>query len=143
MSVPDPPRPVLLFDGVCTLCDRSVRFVLDHDVTGAIEFASLQSDVGRRLLVSCGLDPGTTDSVVFVEAGTCHLRSDAALRVARHLSAPWRWLMAARIIPRPVRDRIYDWVADRRYRWFGTRDACRIPDPDVRARFLDAGETRG
>lgn len=138
--MPESDGPILLFDGVCNLCDRSVQFVLDHDVKGVIRFASLQSEVGRRLAGQCGIDTATVDSLVFVEGGRCHVRSEAALGVARHLDAPWRWLTASRVLPRPLRDRAYDWVARNRYRWFGTRDACRVPTPDVRRRFLDADE---
>ena len=131
--------PILLFDGVCNICDRSVQFVLDHDAAGAVRFASLQSRVGRELLAAHGVPP-ETDSVVLIADGQAHVRSDAALATAARLDAPWRWLAAARIVPRPVRDAVYDWIARNRTRWFGTREACRIPTPDVRARFLDAGE---
>ncbi len=91
-------------------------------------------------MAACGIDPDEIDSVVFVEAGVCYLRSDAALRVAGYLSAPWRWLSAVHVVPRPARDYVYDWIARHRYRWFGTRAACRIPTPETRARFLDADE---
>ena len=132
--------PILLFDGVCNLCDHSVQFVLDHDAEGVFRFASLQSEVGRGLVERCGMPPGALDSVVLVEAGRCYVRSEAAWRTASRLDAPWRWGSALRYLPRGLRDRAYDWVARNRYRWFGTRDACRLPTPDVRARFLDAGE---
>lgn len=139
--MPDAAPPVLLFDGVCTLCDWSVQFVLDHDRTGQVHFASLQSEIGRTLTVQCGLEPGAVDSVVFVADGRCHTESDAALQVAGVLSPPWRWLSALQAVPRPLRDGVYRWVARHRYRWFGTRDACRLPTPETRARFLDADET--
>ena len=132
--------PILLFDGVCNLCDHSVQFVLDHDASGAFRFASLQSEVGRQLVGQCGMDPDVLDSIVLVENGRCYVRSDAAWRVAQRLDAPWRWAAVGRVVPRGLRDRIYDWVARNRYRWFGTRDACRIPTPDVRSRFLDAAQ---
>ncbi|WP_420455862.1 thiol-disulfide oxidoreductase DCC family protein [Rubrivirga sp.] len=132
--------PTLLFDGVCTLCDRSVQFVLDHESVASFRFASLQSEVGRQLLARCGLDGASTDSVVLVENGTCHVRSEAAWRVAARLDAPWRWIALGRWVPRSVRDRVYDVVARNRYRWFGTRDECRLPEPGVRERFLDADE---
>lgn len=130
--------PVLLFDGVCNLCDRSVQFVLDHDPEGAFRFASLQSAVGRRLTSDCELEG--VDSVVLIEDGRCHVRSEAAWRIARRLEAPWRWAALGRALPRALRDRLYDWVARRRYRWFGTRESCRLPTPGVRDRFLDADE---
>ncbi len=132
--------PIVLFDGVCTLCDRSVQFILDHDPAGAFRFASLQSEVGRQLLQRCGLEPGALDSVVLVEGDRCLTRSDGALGIARHLSRPWRWLAIGRWAPRILRDAVYDGVARNRYRWFGTREACRLPTPDLRARFLDADE---
>lgn len=137
--MPPTDGPILLFDGVCTLCDHSVQFVLDHDRTGAFRFASLQSAVGRELTQRCGLDDGL-DSVVLVDGDACHVRSEAAWRIARRLDAPWRWLAASRWLPRGLRDRAYDWVARNRYRWFGTREACRMPTPELRARFLDADE---
>lgn len=133
-------EPILLFDGVCNLCDRSVQFVLDHDRQGVFRFASLQSEAGRALLRRCDLDPDALDSVVLVEGGRCHVRSDAAWRIARRLDAPWRWLAVARVLPRGLRDVAYDWVARNRYRWFGTKEACRLPTLDTRARFLDADE---
>ena len=133
-------RPILLFDGVCNLCDHSVQFVLDHDPRDVFRFASLQSEVGKALLGTCGLDPEALDSVVLVDDGVCYVRSEAAWRIATRLDAPWRWLAATRVIPRGLRDVVYDWVARNRYRWFGTREACRIPTPETRARFLDAAE---
>ena len=132
--------PLLLFDGVCNLCDRSVQFVLKHEAAESIQFASLQSEVGRAALAEHGLDVETIDSVVFIEGGHAYVQSDAALAVAARLDAPWRWLARSRAVPRSVRDRVYDWIARHRYRWFGTRDACRLPTPETRARFLDADE---
>lgn len=138
--MPTDDGPILLFDGGCSLCDWSVQFVLAHESRAALRFASLQSDVGRRLTSSCGIDTGALDSLVLVEGAHCYVRSDAALRVARHLDLPWRWLALGRVVPTSIRDRIYDGIARRRYRWFGTREACRLPTPDVRQRFLDADE---
>ena len=131
--------PVVLFDGVCNLCDRSVQFILDRDRDDAFRFASLQSETGRALMRDHQLDPDVLASVVLVEGGQAYTRSDAALRIARRLRAPWNALWGLRIVPRGLRDAVYDVVAARRYRWFGTREACRIPSPDVAARFLDVG----
>ena len=136
--MPDAPSPVLLFDGLCALCDRSVQFVLDHERSPSIRFASLQSDVGRTLLAQCGVDPEGLDSLVFVEGGRCHTESGAALRAAAYLTSPWRWASALTVVPRPARDAAYRWVARHRYRWFGRLAACRIPSASVRDRFLDA-----
>jgi predicted DCC family thiol-disulfide oxidoreductase YuxK len=128
--------PILLFDGVCNLCNHAVDFVIRHDPAGRIRFASLQSDTGRALLRQHGGTPGTLDSVVLVENGRLYTHSDAALRTARYLRG-WRWLYALRGIPRSWRDAVYGWVARNRYRWFGQRETCRLPTPAERARFLD------
>ncbi|GAB5535467.1 MAG: thiol-disulfide oxidoreductase DCC family protein [Rubricoccaceae bacterium] len=129
--------PIILFDGVCNLCDRSVQFILDRDPAGVFRFASLQSDTGRALLVDHQLDPDALASIVVVDGDRAFTHSDAALRIARDLRAPWNALATLRIAPRPLRDWVYGIVAKNRYRWFGTREACRIPTPDVAARFLD------
>jgi predicted DCC family thiol-disulfide oxidoreductase YuxK len=128
-------RPVILFDGVCNLCHGSVRFIIDRDPHARFAFASLQSDVGRALLAEHGA-AADLGSVVLVEDGVCHHRSTAALRIARRLSGAWPLLYALIVVPRPVRDAVYGWVARNRYRWFGRTDACRIPTPEHAHRFL-------
>jgi predicted DCC family thiol-disulfide oxidoreductase YuxK len=130
-------HPVVLFDGVCNLCHGAVRFVLERDPAARFRFAPLQSEIGRSLLERHGLDPGALDTVVLVDAGGAHARSDAALRIARELGFPWSWLAALRALPRPLRDALYGIVVRRRYRWFGRRDACPPPPPRWRERFLD------
>jgi predicted DCC family thiol-disulfide oxidoreductase YuxK len=130
----------VLFDGLCNLCTASVRFVLERDGESAFDFASLQSDTARRLLSEAGAPAELPDSIVLLDADGVHLRSDAALRIAARLRQPWPALAAFRILPRALRDRVYDFVARRRYGWFGKRDACLIPTPELRARFLDAAE---
>lgn len=133
-----PPRgPVLLFDGVCVLCSASVRFVLAHERDSAIQFATMQSRAGQSLLAAHAMPITDWDSVVFVVDGRPLTRSQAALAVARHLRVPWRWLRVAAIVPRPLRDAVYDWIARRRYRWFGRRESCMVPDSAQRARFLE------
>lgn len=125
----------MLFDGVCNLCNASVTFVIDRDARSVFRFAPLQSDVGRALVAECSL--GGEDSIVLVEDGRCYVRSEAALRIARRLDGAWPILSALRIVPRPLRDAAYRVIARNRYRWFGRQDACRLPTPDLRARFLD------
>ena len=134
-------RPILLFDGVCTLCDGAVQFVLRHDRAERFLFASLQSDAAAPYLGRGGLDADYLASLVLVdEGGRVHTGADAALGVGRRLGAPWSVLAAAaRVVPRPLREAAYRTVARHRYRVFGTREACRIPSPAERARFLDAG----
>ena len=132
--------PVLLYDGTCALCDRSVQLVLDHERSPTIRFAALESAVGQSLLDGCGLDARALDSLVLVEGGRCHVESQAVARVATYLAAPWRWASALRLVPRVLRDPAYRWVARNRYRWFGRLEECRIPGPGVRARFLDTAD---
>lgn len=130
-------RPVLLFDGVCHLCHRSVQFVLRHERGSALLFAALQSDTGRALLRDLALPADYLDSMLLCEDGRVYTGSDAALRVARHLRAPWSWGRALLVLPRALRDPVYRWIARNRYRWFGRDEAaCLVPAPGLRERFL-------
>lgn len=133
---------VVLYDGVCNFCSRWVRFILPRDPRGDLRFASLQSDAGRALLGACGLPPGRRESIVLIEDGRCYDRSDAVLRIAGKLTWPWKFMRWLRVFPRPVRDRLYDAFAARRYRWFGRKDVCDVPPPEWRARFLDEPQRR-
>ena len=130
---------IVLFDGVCNLCNGAVQFILDHERDHALRFASLQSDEGARLLVAHGrkaLAAGESpDTMLLVEGGTLYDRSTAALRIARHLRAPWRWGVVFFVVPRVLRDFVYGVVARNRYRWFGKTDQCRLPTPELKARL--------
>lgn len=133
---PTPGGAVLLYDGVCGLCAASVQFILKRDPQGAIRFAPLQSELGRRLQADHGLPPGQLDTLVFIEDGRAWVRSGAALRIARKLAFPW-WLGAALLaVPSFLLDPLYDFVAANRYAWFGKKDECELPRPEWRARFL-------
>ena len=147
MPAPDTPRarehtgrPVILFDGVCNLCTAAVRFVIERDPGDRFSFASLQSETARQLLEQAGPLAPLPDSIVLLDAEGVHTRSDAALRIAAGLRRPWSLAAGLRIVPRALRDGIYDFVARRRYRWFGTRDTCLVPTPELTARFLDSHE---
>ena len=125
---------MVLFDGVCTLCNGFVRFVIERDPAGRFQFAPLQSDAAGRLL---GKAPQPlSDSLVLVEDGRLFTRSTAALRVACGLRFPWPLAYVFVAVPRPVRDWVYDAVARNRYRWFGRRDVCMVLTPELRSRFL-------
>lgn len=157
-------RTVLLFDGKCNLCNGAVQFVIDHErspsrngeaesaappATKALAFASLQSEVARELLRDAvGEDAATRlregangsgdpDSLVLIEDGEAFTHSSAALRVARHLRAPWSFATVFLVVPRFLRDAVYRFIAKRRYGWFGKTESCRVPTPELRARFLD------
>ncbi|QDU60779.1 hypothetical protein Pan216_16310 [Planctomycetes bacterium Pan216] len=130
-------HPVLMFDGVCHLCQGSVKFIVKRDPGERFRFVSLQSDLGRRLLVEHGLDPDQLSSVVLLWNGVCSTKSTAALRVAGLLRCPFPLLGVFWILPRFVRDAVYSLIARNRYRWFGRDDACMVPTPELRSRFLD------
>jgi predicted DCC family thiol-disulfide oxidoreductase YuxK len=127
---------VILFDGVCNLCNTFVQFVIARDPDGRFHFASLQSDSGRRMLRSTALAEPFPDTVVLVESGRAFVRSTAALRIVRRLRAPWPLAYAFIVVPRPLRDWLYDVVARHRYRWFGRRESCIVPTGELRARFI-------
>ena len=135
-------NPVLLYDGACGFCNRGVQQVLRHDRRNNMMFAALQGDYGKSILTRHPELNGI-DSLVFVEPldfaylEQVFVRSDAALRVASYLGWPWKLALAAYLIPRPVRDFLYDQFAKRRYRWFGKYEKCMPPPPEVRERFLD------
>jgi predicted DCC family thiol-disulfide oxidoreductase YuxK len=132
------PSPVIVFDGVCLLCSRWVRFLLKHDRAARYRFASMQSDSGRALLLAHGLDPESPLSFLLVEGGRGYTDSDAIAQVLHGLGARrWRWLgRAMRLVPRWLRDPMYRFVARHRYRIFGQSRACFLPAPEQRARFM-------
>jgi predicted DCC family thiol-disulfide oxidoreductase YuxK len=142
MTETDTSHPVLLYDGQCGFCNKGVQHILRHDKRKTMLFAALQSDYGKSILTRHPELKGV-DSLVFVEQldfaylEQVFVRSDAALRVAAYLGGLWKLALAGYIIPRAVRDYLYDQFAKRRYRWFGRYDACLLPAPEVRARFLD------
>lgn len=128
---------LVIFDGVCNLCAHSVSFILAHETEPQFRFATVQSGVGTRLLRELGLDPDDVETFVVIADGRAYLRSDAAIRIAPHLRGAWRWLKAVKVVPRPIRDWVYDLVARNRYRWFGRADECMVPTAEIRARFID------
>lgn len=135
MSMSDT-APILLFDGVCNFCNSAVNFVIDHDRSGSFRFASLQSEVGRELLRTHGLGDLPLSTMVLVDQGRAYLNSDGVLRVARRLGGPFLLLVPFLAVPRPLRDAAYRLFASQRYRLFGRSESCRVPTPEVRARFL-------
>jgi predicted DCC family thiol-disulfide oxidoreductase YuxK len=133
----DKPHAVVLFDGVCNLCNGFVQFVIPRDPDGYFRFAALNSEAATKVLSTARHHGPLVDSIVLVEDGGVYVRSAAALRIARWLGFPWVLGYGLMIVPRPLRDAIYDLVARRRYRWFGRRETCMVPSPGIRDRFLD------
>jgi predicted DCC family thiol-disulfide oxidoreductase YuxK len=136
-SMTDPgPGPVVLFDGVCNLCNASVLFVIKRDPRGIFRFAALQSAFAREILVKHNLDPDGLHSIIVVHGSRLYKRSRAALEVVRRLRGLWPILYILIIVPPFIRDWVYDWVASNRYDWFGKKDQCMIPTPELRSRFI-------
>ncbi len=131
------PSPIVLFDGLCTVCDGSVQAILRRDPKGVFRFASLQGDFGQEVLKRTGLPADELQTMILMEDGEAHFRSTAVLRILRRLGGIWRLLYVFRFIPVPLRDAAYRLVAKNRHRFFGRLKACRIPTPEVRSRFID------
>lgn len=127
--------PVVFYDGECGLCDGFVQWLLRRDPRGRLRYAPLQGETAHRILGPPEGDAGGW-TVVLLRDGRRLERSDAVLAILAELGAPWSWLAPLRIVPRGLRDAVYRFVAARRYRWFGKRDACRMPRPEEAARFL-------
>ena len=134
----DTTQAVILFDGVCNLCNGSVNFIIDRDKQQYFKFASLQSDEAAQLLAAHALPANSLDSIVLVEGGRLYLRSTAALRVARRLSGGWPLFYVFMVIPPFIRNAVYNLIARNRYKWFGKAAACRIPTPELKSRFLES-----
>ena len=127
---------LVLFDGVCKLCNGWVKFLIRHDSQQRFRLASVQSTQGQALLAWLGLPTEQFDTMAYIEDGELLVRSDALLRILAQLPGPWRFLALLRVIPRPVRDWCYDRIALNRYRLFGRYDSCLLPDADHARRFL-------
>ena len=127
---------IILFDGVCNFCNGAVNFIIDRDPEGYFKFAPLQSEIGQKLLTDAGVDKAVTDSVVLIEDGKAYVRTTAALRIARKLTGAWRWFYGFIVVPSFVRDVFYNLFAKYRYKMFGKQEACMLPTPEVRSRFL-------
>lgn len=129
-------KPIVLFDGVCNLCNGFVQFLIRVDPSGKFRFASLQSEAGEVLLQEGRYTGGNLESVVLFDAGRIYTHSDAALEISRRLGGFWTVLYALKLIPWPLRDRLYNWIARNRYRWFGKKDQCMMPSPELKQRFI-------
>lgn len=136
--LPESERPILFFDGLCNLCNHFVQVVIKHDKKARFRFASLQSDTGVEMLRHIRREKGfVPDSLVLLYKGRIYIKSSAALKTASMLKGVYPLLTIGYILPRPVRDALYDMVAKYRYKWFGKRNECMIPTPELQSRFLD------
>ena len=131
-----PFKDIVLFVGVCNLCNGLVRFIIKRDREGIFKFASLQSEVGQQWLMKFGLAKSEFESFVLIRGDKCYVKSDAALRMFMELGGIWKIFYVFKLIPRPVRDYVYEQIAKSRYRIFGRRDVCMIPTLELQERFL-------
>lgn len=118
-------NPIILFDGICNLCNGSVNFILKRDKKKLFQFVSLQSERGVELVYEFQI-PKETDSVILIADNQVYLESEAAIHILQLLPVPWKWLAGFEIVPKKLRDKVYHLIARNRYRWFGKRDVCRI-----------------
>ena len=127
--------PVVLFDGVCKLCNGSVNFIVNRDRKAKLKLAPLQSDYGRQVMLSHELNTVGMDSILLLEETRLTSKSTAIIRISKYLDGLWPLCMVFLLIPRFIRDFVYDIIANNRYRWFGKYDTCRLPDPEFEDRF--------
>lgn len=131
-------KKIILFDGLCNLCDNAVQYVIKHDKKDVFRFVALQSDLGKKILNYLNVDTSKMDSIILYEPGVAYFyKSDAALEIAKDLGSFLKWTIIFKMIPSSLRNPIYDYVAKNRYKWYGKKDACMIPTPELKAKFLE------
>jgi predicted DCC family thiol-disulfide oxidoreductase YuxK len=136
MELEEENSSIVLFDGVCNFCNSSVNFIIRHDKKKRYKFAALQSDIGRVLSEKNAIDQSKIDSIILVENGKVFIKSSAILRISQHLNYLYPLFFGFVIIPKFIRDRVYDFIAKNRYKWFGKKETCMIPSPEIKSRFI-------
>ena len=131
-----PSKPLILFDGVCNLCQGSVQFAISRDKNAKLMFASLQSEIGEKIRTALNINDSEINTIIFIDSGKVYTRSTAALNVAKYLDGGWKYLSYLKIFPRFIRDTVYKIIARYRYVWFGKQSECWLPTPDLKKRFL-------
>jgi predicted DCC family thiol-disulfide oxidoreductase YuxK len=137
IDLPENKQPIILFDGVCNLCNGAVQYVIKHDAQKQFQFASLQSNFGQQVLAKHNLSNADFSSFILLKNGKIYLKSTAALLVAKQLKGAVSWLYLFRVVPTFIRNGVYNIIAKNRYKWFGKQDACWLPTTELKARFLD------
>ena len=131
-------KKIVLFDGVCNLCNAAVQYIIKHDKKDAFRFVSLQSELGQKILKHIGINPLHIDSIVLYEPGVSYyFKSSAAIEIAKGLSGIFTLAFVFRILPSALRDLVYDYIATNRYKWYGKQDNCLLPTVELKAKFLD------
>lgn len=130
-------KKIILFDGVCNLCNAAINYVIERDEKDVFRFVALQSELGQQILTHIGIDQKNIDSIILYEPGIAYFyKSSAAIEIAKELGGLLSWSTVFRIVPEMLRNPIYDYVARNRYKWYGKKDACMIPTPELKAKFL-------
>lgn len=128
--------PIILFDGLCNLCNGAVQFVIKNDAEKKFLFTSLQSEAGQQLLKQYKLPAENFNSFTLIQDGKVYVKSSGALKVAKQLTGPIKLLYVFIIVPAFIRDAVYNWIAKNRYKWFGKKESCMLPSPELKERFL-------
>jgi len=130
-------KKIILFDGVCNLCNSAVQFIIERDKKDVFRFVALQSDLGQEICNHIGIDPKITDSIILYESGIAYYyKSEAALKIASQLGGFYSFLGSFNFLPKKINDSIYDYIAKNRYKWYGKKEDCMIPTPELKAKFL-------
>jgi predicted DCC family thiol-disulfide oxidoreductase YuxK len=130
-------KKIILFDGVCNLCDATVQFIIKHDKEDLFRFVALQSDMGQEIIRHIGIDTSKTDSIILYEPGRAYYyKADAAIKIASSLGGIYRFMGFFSILPKWLSNKVYDYIARNRYKWYGKKDECMIPTPEMKAKFL-------
>lgn len=130
-------KKIIVFDGICNLCNNAINFVIKHDSKNVFQFATLQSETGKALLKKFNINPAETDSIILIAGDTYSVKSTAALHISKSLNAAYPLFFGFMIVPNFIRNAIYDYIAKNRYKWFGKKESCMIPTPELKAKFLD------
>ncbi|HEU4496383.1 MAG TPA: thiol-disulfide oxidoreductase DCC family protein [Flavobacterium sp.] len=130
-------KKIILFDGICNLCDSSIQFVIKHDKKDVFRFVALQSELGQQLIKYLSVDTAKIDSIILFEPGKAYYyKAEAALKIAKQLGGIYKTIGWLSIFPKSLANLIYDYIARNRYKWYGKKEACMIPTPELKAKFL-------
>ncbi|MGD8781490.1 MAG: thiol-disulfide oxidoreductase DCC family protein [Ignavibacteria bacterium] len=129
-------KPVIFFDGVCNLCNASINFIIKHDYKKVFRYAPLQSEISKKLLKSSSIVNGI-DSVVLLKNNEIFIKSDAAFEILKEFRPFWKMLLVFKLLPKFIRDHLYDYIAKNRYKWFGKKEECMVPTRELKSLFLN------
>lgn len=127
---------IILFDGVCNLCNGAVTYIIKRDKKNVFKFAALQSEIGQELISKFNIDTEKVDSIILIDGKKHYTKSSAALHIAKYLSGAYSLLFGFMVVPKFIRDSVYDYIAKNRYKWFGKKESCMIPNPELKSKFL-------